>query len=71
MLKKMRYVLVFMIVFLLGVSMVLWADSNFCPIKTAGDEAFGDLPQNRVLNTGKVYSIPRDQVLVEMATATW
>jgi hypothetical protein len=69
--RKTPYVLIFVIVLLLGASMVLWADSNFCPIQPAGDKAFVDLPQKKVLSTEEVYSIPRDQVLVEMATATW
>jgi len=69
--KKTPYVLIVVIVLLFGASTVLWSDSNFCPIQLAGDKAFEDLPQNKVLSTGEVYSIPRDQVLVEMATATW
>lgn len=69
--KKTPYVLIVVIVLLLGASTVLWSDSNICPIQLTGDKTFEDLPQNMILSTGKVYSIPRDQVLVEMATATW
>ena len=69
--KKTPYILIFVIVFLLGASPVLWSDSNFCPVQTAGDKATVDSPQKKILNTGEVYSIPRNQVLVEMATATW
>ncbi|MGB2697487.1 MAG: hypothetical protein WBD28_06455 [Candidatus Zixiibacteriota bacterium] len=69
--KKMTYVLIFVIVLLLGASTVLWSDSTFCPIQPAGDKDAVDLPQKRISGTGKAYSVPRNQVLVEMATATW
>ena len=69
--KKMAFVLIFVIVLLLGASTVLRADSTFCPIQPAGDNDFVDLPQKNISATGKAYSVPRNQVLVEMATATW
>jgi hypothetical protein len=69
--KKMVCVLIFVIVLLIGASTVLWADSTFCPIQPPGDKDVVDLPQKKISGTGKVYSVPRNQVLVEMATATW
>lgn len=69
--KKIPYVLIFVIVLLVVTSTVLWSDSNFCPLPTAGDKVAVDLPQKKILSPGKVYSVPRNQVLVEMGTATW
>jgi hypothetical protein len=69
--KRTSCVLGFLIVFVFGLSTVLWADSGFCPIPSAEYEAISDLPQEEVGALRENYSIPRNQVLLEIGTGTW
>ena len=67
----MVYVLVCAIVFLLGANYLLGTDSDTNPVYYNQDKVFQDLPQGKILSPVKNYSLPRNQVLLEMGTATW
>jgi len=69
--KKVSYGLVLMIVLLSGFSINVWSGSNFCPVHSTQAETMMALPQkeNRLPKTS--YSIPRNQVLLEIITGTW
>jgi len=69
--KRMRYVLFFLIISVFGSGVLLSADSNFCPLPSTGGKATVDLPQEKVLAPEKSYSVERNQVLLEISTATW
>jgi hypothetical protein len=64
--KRMSYVLGLLIILFFGSSIVFGADSGVCPIHPAGNTAILELPQEQVLAPGKSYSVPRNQVLLEV-----
>jgi hypothetical protein len=59
------------VIFIFGSNLLLGTDSDTSPTYYNQDKAFLDLPQGRILTPGKNYSLPRNQVLLEMGTATW
>jgi len=65
--KRMPYVLGVLIILLLGSSTVFGADSGVCPVYPTGNEAVLNPPQQEeVLTPGEKYSVPRNQVLLEV-----
>jgi hypothetical protein len=69
--KEVSSGLELLIVLLFGLSINAWAGSNFCPIHFTPSKAILDLPQKEVFTPGTNYSIPRNQVLLEISTGTW
>lgn len=67
---RMSYLLELLIVLLFGSSIVLWADSGVCPIHFTEDKVMLDLPQEEVFTLREDYSVPRDQVLLEVLGRT-
>ena len=64
--KRMFYVLGLLMVLFLGSSVVLGGDAGVCPIHSTDGKAILDLPQEEVLTSKGNYSVPRNQVLLEM-----
>jgi hypothetical protein len=60
-----------LIVLLFGLSINASAGSDFCLIHFTPSEAILDLPRKEVFTPGTNYSIPRNQVLLEIGTGTW
>lgn len=69
--KRVLFAVGFLIILVFASGVTLGTDSNFCPIILDGDKTAVDLAQEKVLAPEKNYSVPRDQVLLEIATATW
>jgi hypothetical protein len=69
--KKVSYGLVLMTVLFSGFSINAWWDSNFCPVHSIPAETVMALPQKENCLPKTSYSITRDQVLLEIITATW
>jgi len=77
--KRMFYFFGLLIILLFGVSMVLGAESNFCPDPSSKGQTVLDLPQvenpavggEEILVSGKSASVKRNQVLLEIAEGTW
>ena len=69
--KRVLFAVGFLIILVFGSGVTLGTDLNVCPIILDGDKAVVDLPQEKVLAPEKNYSVPRNQVLLEIATATW
>jgi len=59
-----------LILLFLGSTSVLGVESNFCPDLFRGDQTVLDLPQEEVYTPEKGL-VPRNQVLLEIATGTW
>jgi hypothetical protein len=69
--KRLFYGLGLCIILFCRWSSVVWAGSNFCPIDYMNDGAASDLTQKEATTQRKNYSVPRNQVLLEIGTATW
>jgi len=77
--KRTFYFFGLLIILLFGSSMVLGAESNFCPDPSSKGQTILDLPQvenpavggEEILVSGKSASVKRNQVLLEIATGTW
>jgi len=69
--KEVSSGLELLIVLLFGLSINAWAGSNFCPIYYMNDGVVSDLTQKEAATQRKNYSVPRNQVLLEIGTATW
>jgi hypothetical protein len=69
--KKVSCGLGLMVILFSGFSINAWSGSDFCPIDFTQAETIMALPQkeNRLPKTS--CSIPRNQVLLEIITATW
>lgn len=69
MFRKMSYIFTFLIIFVL-----LW---SFCPGANLAFSLFDthkdmmDMSQEKAVGQAGNYSIPRNQVLLEIATGTW
>ncbi len=63
------------LIFILGfLGSLLWAQSmeNVCPINQGDDRLIEAPPVQRgEISSSKDYTVPRKQVLLEIATATW
>jgi hypothetical protein len=64
-------ILACVIIFMFGSNLLLGTDSDTSPTYYNQNKVFLDLPQGKILSPEKNYSLPRDQVLMEMGTATW
>jgi hypothetical protein len=64
--KRTFYLLGLLVIFCFGSSIALGADLGLCPIHSTDNEAILDLPQEEILTSGESYSIPRNQVLLEV-----
>lgn len=69
--KKRSYVLVFLIVLLFRFAIALGVDSNLSPAPSTKDQTILSSPKVTVSSFVPNFSVPRDQVLVEIATGTW
>jgi hypothetical protein len=77
--KRTFYFFGLLIILLFGSSMVLGAESNFCPDPSSKGQTVLDLPQvenpavggEEILVSGKSVSVKRNQVLLEIAEGTW
>ncbi|MFQ6002130.1 MAG: hypothetical protein ACE5KJ_00100 [Candidatus Zixiibacteriota bacterium] len=69
--KRMLYVLSLLIISFLGSSIVLGGDAGICPAPSAKDQTVLDSPTEPVIIPAGKGSVPRNQVLLEIVTATW
>jgi hypothetical protein len=69
--KRVLFAVGFMIILIFASGVTLGIDSNFCPIILDGNKTAVDSPEAKILAPEKNYSVPRNQVLLEIATATW
>jgi len=68
--RRISYLLGLLIILLFGSSIVLRADSNVCPVGSTQDQTVLDLPQKEAVTPGGAFSVPRNQVLLEIITRT-
>ena len=65
--KRMSCLFGFLIILFFGSSIVFGADSGVCPVYPTHNEAVLNPPQQEeVLTPGEKYSVPRNQVLLEV-----
>jgi hypothetical protein len=69
--RRTLYLLGLLVMFCFGSSTALGADLSLCPIHSTNNKAVLDLPQGKIFTPGKNYSVPRNQVLLEIGTGTW
>ena len=69
--KRVLFAVGFLIILVFAAGATLGTDANFCPIILDGDKTAVDSPGAKVLAPENNYSVPRNQVLLEIATATW
>jgi hypothetical protein len=67
--KRTFYLFGLLIILFLGSSIVLGGDAGYCPDPFS--KVILDQPQEEVLTLETNFSIPRNQVLLEIITATW
>jgi len=60
-----------LIILISGSGIIVWADSEIPSVHSTDDLDGADMTQDEVFRSGISYSIPRDQVLLEIATGTW
>ena len=69
--KGASYLLGCLIILLLGSSMGFGADSGSGPVRHTKDQTILSSPGEKVAVWGEKFSVPRNQVLLEIFTATW
>ena len=70
--KKVSYRLGLFMVLWSVWSAVAWSGSNICPVHTTQSKTTLDSSKKEEIPAeGKIYSVPRNQVLLEIATGTW
>jgi len=69
--KRLSYIVGLVIILLFGSSIISLADSDLFPIGSEDSEDAADMTRKEVLTARKSHSLPRNQVLLEIATATW
>ena len=67
----MSYIHTFLIIFLLLWYIILWYDFSFSQVGSNRNEDNEDMFQEQVFVQTGIYSVLRNQVLLEIATGTW
>ncbi len=60
-----------LIILISGSGIILWPDSDIASVDSTYDLDVAHMTQYEVFRSRTSYSIPRDQVLLEIATGTW
>jgi len=69
--KRILYFLGFFMILLFGSSIVLGAESNVCPVGSIQDQTVLSSPTEVVTIPAENPYVKRNQVLLEIMTATW
>ena len=70
--RRITFWLGFLLVLFWGWSDIAWSGSNVCPVRTTqGKTTLDSSEKEEIPAEGKIYSVPRNQVLLEIATGTW
>ena len=69
--KRRSLIFVFTIILLLLWSITLWAGANFAQVLSNINEDTAGMLKERIFAQTSSYSIPRNKVLLEIATGTW
>ena len=69
--SKILYFSVFLVFLLLGSGLLAQPSLDFCPIEPGEESIQAPIPEVRTLPSAREYTVPRRQIVVEIATATW
>lgn len=69
--KRISRRLTLLIFLFFSLSINAWSVSNFCVFQSDQDKTIQDLSEEEFIEPEAEYSIPRDQVLLEIFTGTW